>query len=507
MKVCTASQMRNIDKSATELGGIPSIVLMENAAMACVEEILKQKCETVSIFCGKGNNGGDGFAIARHLFNKGINVSVFLVCGSEFSGDALINFEIISKLGIKITELDDTDYLNLEIKNADVIVDAIFGTGITGEICGIAKDVIKLINENSKYTISVDIPSGINADTGEICSVCINADKTVTFAAYKKGLLLFPGADFTGEIVTKDISIPEYIIDNENININIIDKPFVKSIIPKRHNNSHKGDYGKILIVGTSVGLTGAAVMAAESAMRCGAGLVSVAVPKFLNPILETKLTEAMTIPLPDNERGFSKDSASMLCKIINNFDACLFGPGIGRDEDIVYILSELLKVSKIPVIIDADGLFALSQNPSMLEDCSCNLILTPHEVEMARLIKSDTQYVCKDRLGTSLSYATQNSVCLILKGHHTVVTSPEGVQYININGNNGMATGGSGDVLGGMIAAFSARGLSETEASAIGVYMHALSADIAIKTLCCDSLIATDIINNISNALNLPVE
>ena len=207
MKVCTASQMRNIDKSATELGGIPSIVLMENAAMACVEEILKQKCETVSIFCGKGNNGGDGFAIARHLFNKGINVSVFLVCGSEFSGDALINFEIISKLGIKITELDDTDYLNLEIKNADVIVDAIFGTGITGEICGIAKDVIKLINENSKYTISVDIPSGINADTGEICSVCINADKTVTFAAYKKGLLLFPGADFTGEIVTKDISI------------------------------------------------------------------------------------------------------------------------------------------------------------------------------------------------------------------------------------------------------------------------------------------------------------
>jgi len=508
IKVCTAAQMRTIDRLAEELGSVPSIVLMENAAISCVGEILKtDKIKSAAIFCGKGNNGGDGLAIARHLKAKGLNVCVYLVCGSDFYGDALINYEIISKLGITIIELDDTDFLGMQIKNFDIIVDAIFGTGIHGEITDLARDVINEINNNSKYTLSVDIPSGINADTGEICGICIKADKTVTFAAYKRGLLLFPGADFCGEIVVKDISIPEYIINGQNININIIDKKFVDKIIPSRVRNSHKGDYGKVLIIGGSEGLSGAVCLAANACVRSGAGLVTVAVPSSINTIIETKLTEPMSLPLPDLDGKLDKSSIDILKNIINNFDSCLFGPGIGRSDDIVQILTELLKVSKIPMIIDADGLYALSQNPAMLDSCNCSLILTPHEMEMSRISGFGIDYIGDNRIEVSHEYSTQNGITLILKGPHTIVTSPCGEQYINISGNCGMATGGSGDVLAGIISAFVARGISDVHASCIGVYTHGIAGDIAALEKGYDSLIPSDIINHIPNALNLPVE
>ena len=503
MKVCTSAEMRMIDKSASEFGGIPSIVLIENAALACVKEITSIKdIHSVAIFCGKGNNGGDGLAIARHLFNQGLDVSVYLVCGSDFLGDALTNYEILSRMGVKITELNDTDLLDLYIKNTDIVVDAIFGTGIHGEITGLCREVISEINKSSKYILSVDIPSGINADTGEICGICINADKTVTFAAYKIGLLLFPGADFTGEIVCRDISIPEYIIREQNININISDKQLIKSLLPKRRKNSHKGDYGKILIIGGSKGMTGACVMAAEAALRSGAGLITAAVCDELNSILEVKLTEPMTLPLPSKNGHLDRACIPILAERINSYDVCLFGPGLGRSGDIAEILAELLKISEIPMIIDADGLYALSKKPSMLEECKCSLILTPHEMEMSRLSGCSVEYIGKNRLDAGLSYATQNGVTLILKGAHTIVTSPSGEQYININGNNGMACGGSGDVLGGMLAAFCASIPDETMAAVLSVYIHGLSGDIAAKEKGPASLTPTDIINNIAGAM-----
>ena len=503
MKVCTSEQMRLIDKKTEEIAGIPSIVLMENAAISCVSVILKEEnLKKVLIFCGKGNNGGDGFAIARHLYSKGIDVEVVLVCGSEFQGDALTNFEIISRLGLKITEIDDTHLLNDKIKNSDVIVDAIFGTGISGEINGIAKEVIESINLHSKKVISVDIPSGVNADTGEICRVSVKADVTVTFACYKLGMLTFPGADFVGEIIVADISIPEYIISDENININITDKEDVQKIYPKRERNSHKGDYGKVLIIGGSKGLTGAVTMAADSCVKSGAGLVTVAVPKDLNDILEVKLTEPMTMPLASKNGALDKSSVDKIKEIINNYDVCLFGPGIGRDEDIKDILKGILDVSQIPVIIDADGLYALSQNLEIIEHSKCNIILTPHEMEMSRLSKSTIEFVKKNRIALSESFSVNNGLTLILKGANTIVTTPRGVQYINISGNCGMATGGSGDVLAGMLAAFLARGLNECDSSRIAVYLHGLSGDIAARKLGFDSLKATDIIKNIPNAI-----
>lgn len=503
MKACTSAQMRLIDKSASEFGGIPSIVLMENAAIACVNEITKLgSIGSAVIFCGKGNNGGDGFAVARHLFNKGIKVTVYLVCGSDFSGDALINYEIISRMGINIIELNDTDLLNLYISNSDITVDAIFGTGIHGEITGLAADVIEEINNHSKFTLSIDIPSGINADTGEICGLCVNADVTVTFAAYKTGLLMFPGADHTGKIVVADISIPEYIINNMNINVNVSDKRLVKELLPKRRKNTHKGDYGKILIIGGSAGMTGACVMSANAALKSGAGLVTAAVCDKLNPIFEEKLTEPMSIPLPSSDGHLDRSCISKLTSIINSYDVCLFGPGLGRSGDIGEILSALLRVSEIPMIIDADGLYALAKNPSMLEECSCNLILTPHEMEASRLFGCSVDYIAADRLGTSLGYASQNSVTLILKGAHTIVTSPAGEQYININGNNGMACGGSGDVLAGMTAAFAARCHDETSAAVLSVYLHAAAGDLAAKKYGEASMTPTDMLDCIGNAL-----
>ena len=508
MKVCTAEQMRKIDHSAEELGAIPSIVLMENAAISCVEEILKIKnLKSVAVFCGKGNNGGDGLAIARHLYNRGIKTTVYLVCGSEFSDDALINFEITSKLSIRIVELNDTDSLDLNIKTADLVVDAIFGTGIRGEIAGLASEVIDIINDNAKYILSVDIPSGVDANTGKVSKSCIKADKTVTFAAYKLGMLMYPGALKTGEIVVHNISIPEYIIDGQNININVIDKQYIDSIRPKRCENSHKGDYGKILIIGGSKGLTGAVALASEACVRSGAGLVTAAVPHSLNNIFEVKLTEPMTMPLNDKNGNLDKLCIPQILDRLNDFDVCLFGPGIGRNEDVISILEAILKESQIPVIIDADGLWAFSKNHKILDECKCSVILTPHEMEMSRILNCSVEYLKENRQEISYEYATQNSVTLVLKGHHTIVTSPSGEQYININGNSGMATGGSGDVLAGIIAAFTARLDAETKAANMGVYIHGLSGDLAAQELGEESMLPKDLINHIPNALKLPVE
>ncbi|MBQ3038317.1 MAG: NAD(P)H-hydrate dehydratase [Clostridia bacterium] len=503
-KVCTSEQMREIDRLAGELGGIPPVVLMENAAISCVEEINSEVKKAV-IFCGKGNNGGDGFAIARHLYNRGVEVSIYLVCGTDFKGDALINYEIISKYPIDIYEFDEAEFI--DINRYDIIIDAIFGTGISGEIYGAAHNAIELINTSNVYTMSVDIPSGVNADNGQICGICVKADKTVTFAAYKHGQLLFPGADFCGELVVKNISIPEYIISDRNININVSDKSYVKSIIPVRNKNSHKGDYGKILIIGGSVGLSGAVCLAANACIKSGAGLVTVAVPDVINNIIEEKLTEPMSMALSSRDGHLDKSCADVLKNKINDFDVCLIGPGAGRSEDIVYILREILRTSEIPVIIDADGLWALSQNQEMLQECRCNVVLTPHEMEMSRICGYELEYVADNRLYVSERYATENGVTLILKGPHTVVTSVAGEQYININGNCGMATGGSGDVLAGMIAALCAVCENETQAAVLGVYLHGLSADIAVKKTGEISLVAGDIIEHIANALKLPVE
>lgn len=498
--------MRAVDKAASEIGGIPSIVLMENAAIACVNELKKDFGELtgkrIAVFCGKGNNGGDGFAIARHLHNMDAEVSVYLVCGNEFKGDAKINFDIIKKMNVNIDVVSDTENLKYIIRSNDIIIDAIYGTGIHGTVGGISYDVINEINENSKYTMAVDVPSGINSDSGEICGICIRADKTVTFAAYKVGMLMFPAADYTGKVTVADISIPDYILEGQSISINVTDEEFVRANFPVRENNSQKGDYGKVLVIAGSVGMTGAAYLSSQSAVTAGSGLVTLAIPAGLNGAMEAKTTEVMTLPVEDINGHISSDAAEKILERTDMADAVLIGPGLGRSSDAARVLKSVLSHSKVPVIIDADGINAASRDMDILSDCTCPVIFTPHTVEMSRLTGLDRDYIEENRLVASKEFAEEYGVTVILKGHHTIVTASDGEQYINITGNPGLATGGSGDVLAGITASLAARGINETAAAAMAVYIHGKAGDIAKDKYGMESVTASLVMESIPDAL-----
>lgn len=501
LKVCTAEEMRNIDKRAIT-DGIPSIVLMENAGLRCVEEIINKFGSVfglkVGIFCGKGNNGGDGFVIARHLLRLGALVDVFTVLGRDFSDDARINFNMLEDTDC--TVMENIEFPEYEIPMYDIVIDAIFGTGIRGDLDGDIEDIIEAINRNAKFIVSVDVPSGVNSDTGEVSASCIKADMTVTFQCYKRGLLLYPGADYSGEIKCVDICIPKSV--TSDIETNVIDLDFAKSVFPKRYNNSQKGDYGKVLIIAGSVGMSGAAYLAGEGALMSGSGLVTIACPEEINSVLEQKTTEIMTYPLKSENGMISKEAIPELLKILPRFDAVLFGPGIGRSEEIEELLKAVIRSCEVPLIIDADGLFALSKNPDIISECKCSLILTPHEMEMSRLTGEDISYIMSRRLDVSREFSEENGVTLILKGHHTIVTSLDGMQYINIKGNSGMATGGSGDVLAGICVSLSARGMTEDKASALAVFIHSLSGDFSAQKYGEDSVTATGILEHIPEAI-----
>lgn len=504
MRVFYSEEMRFIDRIAMEKYKIPGIVLMENAAIACVKEIEKLykdfMCPNVGIFCGRGNNGGDGFAIARHLYNKGYNVTVFLVAGDNILGDALINFEIINEMGIKVINLQNAPQ-NLD--EFDLIIDAIFGTGFKGEVQGLCKDVINAVNNSSAYTIAVDVPSGINADTGEVTSVCVRADKTITFVSYKAGLLMYPGADYAGEIVVGDISVPKAVFDEIKSNIKVADKKFFRENMPKRQKNSHKGDYGKLLVIAGSRGMTGAAYLSSQSAMLSGSGLVTLATPDVVNDILEIKTTEVMTMPLNSCDGHISSLAIEDIKDKLGKVDAVLIGPGLGVSDDVKEILKMLLKNSHIPLIIDADAINVLSDDVKALQNKNCEVILTPHDVEFLRISGLSKKEIESNRLAVCRDFAKKFDVTLILKGSHSIVTASGGMQYINMTGNPGLATGGSGDVLSGIVASFVSRGISPPKAAAMAVYLHGICGDIASSKYGEESVIASSIMDSIPKAYN----
>lgn len=506
MKACFASEMRAVDKAAEEIGGIPSIVLMENAAAECVkalnEDFLDLKNKRIAVFCGKGNNGGDGFAIARRLYQLGAEVTVYLVCGNEFKGDAKTNFDIIKKMNVNIDVIYDTENLNYIIRASDIVIDAIYGTGIHGIVGGISYDVINEINENSKYTLSVDVPSGINSDSGEICGICAKADRTVTFAAYKVGMLLFPAADYVGRVTVADISIPDYIIEGQDIKINITDDELVRDNFPKRENNSQKGDYGKLLVIAGSEGMSGAAYLSSQSAVTAGSGLVTLVVPASINTAMEAKTTEVMTCPVEDISGHISFGAQEKILELLKKADAVLIGPGLGRSIDAARITEMVLAESKVPVIVDADGINAVAKNMDILRRSTCPVIFTPHTVEMSRLTGLEKDYIEENRIVVSREFADEYGATVILKGHHTIVTAENGNQYISITGNPGLATGGSGDVLAGILASFVARGIDETMSAAMAVYIHGMAGDIAKEKYGIESVTATEIMRGIPYAM-----
>lgn len=493
MKVCSVEQMRACDALSAEEYGISGIVLMENAAIACAAAA--EKFSDIAVICGKGNNGGDGFAAARHLINKGKKVTVYLAMGDDFSAEALVNYNILKNMKANIHCIEDIRKFGEDIYNAECIIDALFGTGIHGSIDGRAADIIEVMNASKAYVISADIPSGINADSGEVCGHAVQADKTVTFAAYKTGLLMYPGADYAGKIIVADISVPKILIEKSAVSVH--EEKYFAEIMPKRRQNSQKGNYGKIFAIGGSRGMAGAMYLACNAAFKTGAGIVTACVPEEINEILQISVPNAMTFPV-----DFERDTEKIIKKM-SGFDVILFGNGMGRDVYAPKLLEKVLKNSKVTVVIDADGLFALSKNIDMLKNRTCEIILTPHAMEMARLLKISADEVEKDRLAISKRFVSLQGLTLVLKGNHTIITAPSGAQSINVTGNSGMATAGSGDVLAGMTAALAAV-MPTDKAAELAVYLHGMAGEYSSEHKNEYSVMAQDILDSISHILPL---
>ncbi|SMD13159.1 NAD(P)H-hydrate dehydratase [Sporomusa malonica] len=510
MRAATANEMREIDRSAIHDYGIPGAVLMENAGVAVVRQ-LEIIIEPISerkfcILAGKGNNGGDGYVIARHLVNQGGKVKVFLLGEkAAVSGDARINLDIIDRMGIDIIEITterDWDKIKVAATFADCLVDALLGTGFRGEIDGEMALLIDIINDAGKLVVAVDIPSGVDADTGRVCGKAVQASHTVTFGLPKPGLFLYPGAEYAGELTVADIGIPAAIIVEQNIKQNIVMAGTIRPILPRRSPAAHKGMSGRVAVVGGSRGLSGAAAMTAEGALRVGAGLITLAAPGSLQDVLAIKLTEVMTRPLAETAAGtISQEAVVEIAALAADSDVLAIGPGLGRHEDTTAAVRAVIETLECPLVIDADALYALVGHTDMLADCAALPVLTPHPGEMARLTGLSTQAVNADRVRVARQAAGEWGSIVVLKGARTVVAFPDGEVYINTTGNAGMATGGTGDALTGIIAGLIAQGLSSHDAAVAGVYIHGLAGDVAAASGMV-GMSATDLIKALPAAL-----
>lgn len=487
MKIVTSGQMKQIDSIAINGYGIPGTVLMENAGRSIAGEILELPADSrkrVALFAGKGNNGGDVMVAARHLYNNGLEVRVFLLAReADVRGDSRINLEISKKMGIKVDEIAaDEDLVKVEkaLEWAQVVVDGIFGTGLKGKIEGIPGKTIDLINESGKFVVAVDIPSGVEGDTGQICGRCVKADMTVTFAYPKVGLLQYPGAAYAGKLVISDISIPRKIVEDIGVKANVLTRGFISGIIPDRKPDAHKGSCGRGLIIGGSEGMTGAVTLASLGCLKTGAGLIKAAVPAGLNAILENKLTEVMTVPLGErNSVKLDKKSRDDLGRLIREADAIAIGPGMGVDGDRLDVVEYVAANADVPLVMDADALNCLVLNLALLEKVSIPVIITPHPGEMARLVKCSPAEIQKNRVEIAKTFSQQWRVITVLKGANSVIADPVGNIYINTSGNSGMASGGMGDVLTGTITSLLCQGMEPVKAACAGVYIHGLAGDI----------------------------
>ncbi|MBM7624036.1 NAD(P)H-hydrate dehydratase [Sporohalobacter salinus] len=509
MKVATAQQMQQIDRRTIEKLGIPGVVLMENAGQAVVDtvfELLDYNLESqVVILAGGGNNGGDGFVIARLLNNLGIGVKVFLLGKSEkVSGDAEVNLNVLKSLDFEIIELeieDDLQYVMQELKRSDLIVDGLLGTGIKGELRGLVPDLIDLINSTDYPVLSIDIPSGLDADTGYPHGKAVKADVTVTFALPKLGLVVYPGCEYTGKLEIADISIPKEAVETQQIKSEWVTADLARQMLPKRKSFSHKGSFGRAVVVAGSKGMTGAAKLSSLAVLKSGAGITTLGVPKSLHSILEEKLTEVMTKPLSETrESCLSLNSFPEIKALGEEADVMAVGPGVSQSTEITYILHDIITDIEIPLVIDADGINVIREL-ELLKDREAPTVLTPHPGEMARLINKSVDEIEADRIGVASKWATYLGVTIVLKGASTVIATADGKVYVNSTGNSGLSTAGSGDVLTGIITGLMAQGLAGAKASALGVFLHGLTADLALEEETTYTLLAGDLINNLAKA------
>ena len=512
MKVVTAQQMRKIDQETIEQIGIPGAVLMEHAGSAVVRAIHQHfpECQRIAVIVGKGNNGGDGLVVARQLAHAGQPIQIFLVSPTKsFAGDALTNLQIVQNLDLPITLVLSEDELKgaeSQIASADLIVDSIFGTGLRDGVHGFIGQIIECINEIGKPVVAIDLPSGLSADTGLAEGACVQATHTVTVGLPKRGNLIHPGATFTGKLEVADIGFPPNVIDAQEIQINWTQPSDAAQLLPQRPSYSHKGTYGRVFVAAASTGMTGAAALTSAGALRVGAGLVTLGAPKSLNPILEQKLTEVMTFPLPETAEGsLALEAKSHIVDAVERTKSVLaIGPGLSQHPETVALVHSLIHESNAPTVIDADGINALSKSKEILSSLSPQTVLTPHPGEMARLIGGTVEALERNRLGIAQQFAETYNVTLVLKGAPTVVAHGNGEVWINSTGNAGMATGGMGDVLTGLIAGLMAQKVPSFDAAVLGVYLHGLAADIVAESVGMHGLMAGDVLNSVPKAIKL---
>ncbi len=554
LKVVTAKEMHKIDSNTIATYGIAGTILMERAGLAVVSrinEIFFQNTDNpagvihewpqggdlkVIILCGGGNNGGDGLVVARTLHNQGKDVEVFLTTKPEaLKGDVKINYNAAKKFGVRIFPIKrfltlygrfmkrpyGRAYSHTPLHQI-LIIDALLGTGLNKDVRRPLSDVINKINKLLLPVISIDIPSGISSDTGQIMGCAVKAKITVTFGLPKRGHYLYPGAEYSGKLYIEDIGFSRKLTTSEKIKVNLPQKEDIISLLPERPKYSHKGTYGHVLLIAGSKGKTGAALMAAKACLRTGAGLVTIGVPESLVSSLQSRLTEEMLLPLADKGNGtLSFKSADAILGFLNKqANVLAIGPGLSADGEISELVCRLITNSNVPIVIDADGLNAIAGRTGVLRKCRAPIILTPHAGEMARLLQWSAvsgqrsaeklkiqskevdasfrlhERIERDRINIALIFAKKTGSYLVLKGVPTVIASPGGNVFINSTGNPGMATAGTGDVLTGMISSFLAQRVSPQNASILGVYLHGLAGDIAAQKRGEHSLVASDLIN-----------
>jgi NAD(P)H-hydrate epimerase len=507
MLVLTAPEMAGFDHQTINTIGIPGIVLMENAARGAAEfflELFPDLPESrIAVIAGSGNNAGDGFVLARIFHNRGAQVRVFCLRDpAGLSGDALTNFSILGKMGVPITVWDESGDFDAQwrlVESYHVIIDAILGTGLKTEVRGLYRDVVERINTFPGPVLAVDVPSGLDASTGRPLGAAVRASATATFGFLKIGHVVEPGCDLAGQVRVIDIGIPPDLPGLSAIRRYWLTEEFLSPWVSPRPPDTHKGHAGHVCVLSGSPGKTGAATLISLGAARAGAGLVTLFIPESLNPILEIKLTEAMTLPIKEtSERAPALSALPEILDFLQGKQVLAMGPGISTGGETAALVKELVRKAGCPMVIDADAITALSDDPSILRKASAPLILTPHPGEMARICHRSVPEIQGSRLESAAGFSAEYGVVLVLKGRRTVIAGPDGELAINSTGNPAMAGGGMGDTLTGIIAGFAAQGFSPFQAACLGVFVHGAAADRAFAGVASRGLLATDMLQEV---------
>ena len=515
MRVATAELIREMDRRTIEEVGIPGAVLMENAGRGATrvlrEHFRNLRRDPVILVCGAGNNGGDGFVMARCLHEAGIRSQVFLLVEPDrIRGDARIYFDALRGLDIPVRPLTGKgiprDALR-QWQSASCIVDAIFGTGLARPVEGLYRKAIEAIETARRPVFAVDLPSGICADTGKILGTAVRADWTATFGLPKRGLYLHPGAGHAGRIACVDIGIPEWLLDELDVREEILNPDLFVPWV-RREPDTHKGTYGHLFVLSGSAGKTGAAYLCSEAALRCGAGLVTLGIPRTLNPIMEQKLTEVMTLPLPSGDDDpLSSEGLGAIKEFASSVQGLAVGPGIGVNEETERIVREIWVSCNIPMVWDADALTLLARNPDLKGKQPAEIVVTPHPGEMGRLMGKPASWVQENRVEAAKTFAEQWDVVTVLKGARTLIASPDGRLAINLTGNPGMATGGMGDVLTGMIGGFLVQGMEAYDASSFAAWLHGAAGDRVKQTIGPIGFLASEVMQSLPHVFREMME